>query len=107
VNTLMPFYLFFGLLGLVMGSLIMWFIMAEHPFESVEPPVGPADQAEVPFLMLQMNDRGRPVDEETVQQLLKLHSAYVDGRVREAHAQAEAARLAALRAQRAATKKDA
>ena len=29
----MPFYFFFGLLGLVIGGLLAWFFLADHPFE--------------------------------------------------------------------------
>ena len=34
----MPFYFFFGLLGLVIGGLLTWFFLADHPFESLETP---------------------------------------------------------------------
>ena len=94
----MPFYFFFGILGLVAGGLIVWFLMAEHPFESLETPGGPVDEAEVSLLAKEMADDGRPIDEDTITKLLGLHGDYVDGRIREAQAKAEASRIEAERA---------
>ena len=94
----MPFYFFFGILGLVAGGLIVWFLMADHPFESLETSGGPVDEAEVSLLAKEMADDGRPVDEDTITKLLGLHGDYVDGRIREAQAKAEAARIEAERA---------
>ena len=54
----MPFYFFFGILGLVAGGLIVWFLMADHPFESLETPGGPVDEAEVSLLAKEMADDG-------------------------------------------------
>ncbi|MGD0019482.1 MAG: hypothetical protein ABSD62_09545 [Candidatus Limnocylindrales bacterium] len=93
----MPFYFFFGILGLVVGGLIVWFLMAEHPFESLETPGGPVDAAEVSLLAKEMADDDRSIDEDTITKLLVLHGAYVDGKIREAQAAAEAARLEAER----------
>lgn len=93
-----PFYLLFGLVGLLGGGLTIWFIMAQHPFENTEPPVGPVDQLEAPFLAKEMTDRGRPIEEETVTQLLDLHTAYVEGRLAEERSRTEAIRLEAERA---------
>jgi hypothetical protein len=75
-----PFYLFFGLFGLVLGGATVWFLMANHPFEDKEPPPGPVDALEAGFLAQQMTERGQPMDEETVAQLLDLHTAYLEGR---------------------------
>jgi hypothetical protein len=92
MNVDMPFYLFFGILGLVVGGLVVWFLLAEHPFESPETPGGPVDSVEASLLAKEMADDGRPIDEETITKLLELHGAYVDGVYREAQAAAEAAR---------------
>ena len=75
----MPFYFFFGLLGLTIGALGVWFLVANHPFESLETPGGPVDAAEAPFLVERMAADGLPVDETTVIHLLELHGAYVEG----------------------------
>jgi hypothetical protein len=75
----MPFYFFFGLLGLVIGGLLTWFFLAEHPFETPETPGGPVDSVEASFLAGQMKSEGAPIDEATVTRLLELHGAYVDG----------------------------
>ena len=93
----MPFYFFFGILGLVAGGLIVWFLMADHPFESLETPGGPVDAAEVSLLASEMAADGRSIDEDTVAKLLDLHGAYVDGKIRDAQAAAEAVRLEAER----------
>jgi hypothetical protein len=91
----MPYYFFFGILGLVAGGLIVWFLLAEHPFESLETPGGPVDSTEASLLAKEMADDGRPIDEETITKLLVLHGAYVDGKIRDAQAAAETARLEA------------
>jgi hypothetical protein len=78
----MPFYFFFGILGLVIGALISWFFLAEHPFESPETPGGPVDAAEASLLAAEMSSAGTPIDETTVTRLLELHGAYVDGHFR-------------------------
>lgn len=75
----MPFYFFFGLLGLVVGGLLTWFFLAEHPFETLETPGGPVDSVEASFLAGQMESEGTPVDEATVTRLLELHGTYVEG----------------------------
>jgi len=93
----MPFYFFFGILGLVAGGLIVWFLMAEHPFESLETPGGPVDEAEVSLLAKEMAEDGRSIDEDTIAKLLGLHGDYVDGKIRDAQAAAEAARIEAER----------
>jgi hypothetical protein len=95
----MPFYFFFGLLGLVIGGLLTWFFLADHPFESIETPGGPVDSVEASLLAHEMEADGVAIDEATVVKLLNLHGAYVDGRIREAQAAAETARLEAERAQ--------
>jgi hypothetical protein len=79
----MPFYFFFGILGLVVGGLIAWFFVADHPFESRETPGGPVDALEASFLAGQMEVDGSPMDEATVTKLLELHGAYVEGRMRD------------------------
>jgi hypothetical protein len=86
----MPFYFFFGLLGLVAGGLITWFFLAEHPFESLETPGGPVDSVEASLLAEEMEADGLPMDEATVVKLLELHGAYVEGRNRAAQEAAEA-----------------
>jgi len=75
----MPFYFFFGLLGLAIGAMGTWFLLANHPFESLEAPGGPVDDLEAPYLVEKMAAEGRPVDEGTVVRLLELHGAYVEG----------------------------
>jgi hypothetical protein len=79
----MPFYFFFGLLGLAAGALVVWLLLADHPFEASEPPIGPVDKVEATMLAAAMTERGRSVDEETVVVLIELHNAYVEGRIRE------------------------
>ena len=96
----MPFYLFFGIVGLVIGGLVVWFLLAEHPFESLETPGGPVDSVEASLLAKETADAGRPIDEETITKLLELHGAYVDGVFRETQAAAEVARLEAARTRR-------
>ena len=75
-----PFYLFFGLIGLVLGGVLVWFLMADHPFENRGSPPGPVDDLEAGLLAGEMTRRGQPIDEETVAQVLALHSAYLEGR---------------------------
>lgn len=87
----MPFYFFFGALGLIIGAFATWFFLAEHPFESPETPGGPVDDAEASLLASQMTDEGTPIDEIGVERLLALHGAYLDGRYRQAIAAREAA----------------
>jgi hypothetical protein len=94
----MPFYFFFGLLGLVIGALLTWFFLADHPFESLETPGGPVDTVEAALLVKELGEDGLTVDEPTVIRILNLHGAYVDGKIREAQAAAEAARLEARKA---------
>jgi len=89
----MPFYFFFGLLGLVAGGLITWFFLAEHPFESLETPGGPVDSVEASLLAEEMEADGLPMDEATVVKLLELHGAYVEGKIRAAQEAEEAASL--------------
>ena len=93
----MPFYFFFGLLGLVIGGLLVWFFLADHPFESMEMPGGPVDSVEASLLAKEMEADGISVDEATIIRLLNLHGAYVDGKIREAQEAAGAARLEAER----------
>jgi hypothetical protein len=95
----MPFYFFFGLLGLVIGGLLVWFFLADHPFESFETPGGPVDTVEASLLAKELKADGVSIDEATIIRLLNLHGAYVDGKIREAQAAAEAARLEAARTQ--------
>jgi hypothetical protein len=92
-----PFYVFFGILGLMVGAMVVWFVMAEHPFESAEVPGGPVDDAEASLLAGMMAKEGRPVDEAAVARLLQLHGEYVDGRIRDALAAQDQARLEAER----------
>jgi hypothetical protein len=101
----MPFYFFFGLLGLVIGGLLAWFFLADHPFESIETPGGPVDDVEASLLARQMEADGITIDEATIVKLLNMHGVYVDGRVREARAAAEKARREARARARAAAEK--
>jgi len=89
----MPFYFFFGLLGLVIGGLLTWFFLADHPFESLETPGGPVDLLEAGLLAKELAADGIEIDETTIVRLLNLHGAYVDGRIREAQVAAEAERI--------------
>ncbi|HEX7490865.1 MAG TPA: hypothetical protein VF337_04075 [Candidatus Limnocylindrales bacterium] len=93
----MPFYFFFGILGLVIGGLLTWFFLADHPFESLETPGGPVDMAEAPLLVKELAADGINVDEPTVIRILNMHGSYVDGKIREEQAAAEAERAEALR----------
>lgn len=94
----MPYYFFFALLGLLIGGLLAWFFLADHPFESLETPGGPVDAVEASLLVKEMEAEGLVVDEATVVKLLDLHGAYVDGKIREEQAAAEVARAAKARA---------
>jgi ABC-type microcin C transport system permease subunit YejB len=76
----MPFYFFCLLLGIIVGALFTWFVLAEHPFESREAPGGPVDQLEAGVLAGQMKAGGAELDEETIAEVLRLHGAYVVGR---------------------------
>jgi hypothetical protein len=89
----MPFYFFFALLGLLIGGLLTWFFLADHPFESLETPGGPVDELEAGLLVKEMAADGYVLDEPTVVRLLHLHGNYVDGKIREAQAAAATARL--------------
>ena len=89
----MPFYFFFSILGLLIGGLLTWFFIADHPFESLEAPGGPVDELEAALLAKEMSADGYTIDEVTVVRLLHLHGNYVEGRIREAQAAAETARL--------------
>ncbi|HEX7591703.1 MAG TPA: hypothetical protein VF375_07110, partial [Candidatus Limnocylindrales bacterium] len=97
----MPFYFFFGLLGLVIGGLVTWFFLANHPFESLETPGGPVDAVEASLLVKELEADGITVDEPTVVRILNMHGSYVDGKIREAQAAAEAERAEAQRQRKA------
>ena len=94
----MPFYFFFGLLGLAAGALVVWLLLADHPFEASEPPIGPVDDVEATMLAAAMAERGRSLDEETIVDLIELHNAYVEGRIREELARVAASEAAASEA---------
>lgn len=94
----MPYYFFFALLGLLIGGLVAWFFLADHPFESLETPGGPVDATEASLLVKEMEADGLVIDEATVVRVLYLHGAYVDGKIREERAAAEAARAERNRA---------
>ena len=95
----MPFYFFFSILGLLIGAILTWFLLADHPFESIETPGGPVDVAEAALLAKEMAADGVDLDEATIARVLNLHGAYVDGKIREAQAAGEAHRLEIERAQ--------
>jgi hypothetical protein len=97
-----PFYVFFGIMGLVGGGLIVWLMMVERPFETLAVRGGPVDSVEAPLLVKALAEDGKAVDEETVLKLLDLHAAYFDGRIHDSLAAAEDARLEAERARLAA-----
>jgi hypothetical protein len=97
----MPYFFLFLVLGLVIGGLGAWIFLAGHPFESAETPGGPVDAVEASLLASEMAAEGQPIDEATVTMLLKLHGAYVEGRIRQSQAAAETARLEAERTQAA------
>jgi hypothetical protein len=97
-----PFYLFFLIMGLVAGGLVVWLLMAEGSFEIGEVRGGPVDEVEAPLLVRTLAEYGVTVDEATVAQVLTLHAAYFDGRIYDSLAAAERARIAAERARIAA-----
>jgi hypothetical protein len=90
-----PFYIFFGIFGLVIGAGVVWFLLAEHPFERPEVRGGPIDELEVPLLAKLMAEDGRPLDEESIARLIHLHQAYFDGRISDMVSAAEDARMTA------------
>ena len=98
-----PFYLFAGILGLVIGAVVVWLLMAEHPFEALETPGGPVDDVEAGLLAEEMERDGVQMDEAVVKRLLELHGAYVEGRIKEAQQAADAARTEATRVGRLRT----
>jgi hypothetical protein len=85
----MPFYFYAIILGIVIGAVFTWFIVADHPFESREAPGGPVDPLEAGVLAAQMQSAGIDVDEKAVVLLLQLHGAYVVGDQIEAPASVE------------------
>ena len=91
-----PFYVFFGILGLVAGAAVVWFVLAAHPFEH-EVRGGPVDDLEAGLIAKMLADEGRTVDEVTVSRIIALHDAYFDGVINDSVAAAEAARLEAER----------
>jgi hypothetical protein len=93
----MPYFFLFLVLGLVIGGLTAWIFLADHPFESSETPGGPVDEVEASLLVTEMAADGLPIDEATVVKLLKLHGAYVDGKIRAAQTDAETKRMDAER----------
>jgi hypothetical protein len=100
----MMFLVFCLILGMVVGGLLVWFLIADHPFESRETPGGPVDPIEAGMIALQMQEAGSTIDEATVKRVLELHTSYVVGRIREEQRRAEldAAVEEARAAQRAA-----
>ena len=85
----MPFYFYTIILGIAIGAVFTWFIVADHPFESREAPGGPVDELESGVLAAQMKSAGFEVDEASVTKLLLLHGAYVVGDRLEETADAE------------------
>jgi hypothetical protein len=73
------FYFFFGIFGFVVGAMVTWFFMANHPFESLETPGGPVDEAETSLLASLLAEEGIDLDEATIVRVLQLHGTYVDG----------------------------
>jgi hypothetical protein len=98
-----PFYLFAGILGLVVGAVVVWLLMAEHPFEALETPGGPVDDVEAGLLAEELQRDGVQMDEAAVKRLLELHGAYVEGKIKDAQAAADAVRVEASRRGRART----
>ena len=98
MSTDLPFYFFFGILGLVIGGLVVWFLLAEHPFEVPEELGGPVDSVETALIAREMASRGRPIDDETVNEVLEIHAAYLEGHFDSDHQRAERERLRAERA---------
>ncbi len=99
-----PFYIFAGILGLVIGAVVVWLLMADHPFEALETPGGPVDETEAALLAEELERDGVQMDEAVVRRLLELHGAYVEGRIKEAQEAADAARIEAARRSRAGTR---
>ena len=60
-------------------------------------PGGPVDEVEAALLVKDLAADGINVDEHTVVRILNMHGLYVDGKIREAQAAAEAARVETLR----------
>jgi hypothetical protein len=85
----MPFYFFCLVIGIIVGAILTWFLLADHPFESREAPGGPVDEVEAGLLASQMTAAGSEVDEETVARILELHGAYVVGRIHDEEARGE------------------
>lgn len=82
----MPFYFYTIILGIVIGAVFTWFLVADHPFESRETPGGPVDEVEAGVLATQMKSSGFDVNEVAVTKLLQLHGEYVVGyQLGEAH----------------------
>jgi len=77
----MPWYFFCLIIGLLIGALLTWFLLADHPFESREAPGGPVDQLESGVLASQLKEAGIQVEEATITRVLELHGAYVVGRL--------------------------
>jgi hypothetical protein len=59
----------------------VWLLLADHPFEGPEQPVGPVDEVEATMIAAALAKRGRPVDEETVVGVIGLHNAYLEGTI--------------------------
>ena len=95
----MPFYFFFAILGLLIGALLTWFLLADHPFESLETPGGPVDAVEASLLSKELAADGITLDEATISRVLDMHGAYVDGRMRDAQVTAESDRTEAAKRQ--------
>jgi len=86
------FYFFFGIFGFVVGALVAWFFMANHPFESLETPGGPVDDTEASLLSTMLAEEGITLDEAAISRVLELHGAYVDGVIAKELSAREAAR---------------
>jgi len=89
-----PFYVFFGILGLVAGAAVVWFVLAAHPFEH-EVRGGPVDDMEAGLIAKLLAGEGRTVDEATISRVIELHDAYFDGKINDSVKAAEEARLEA------------
>ncbi len=98
----MPFYFFFGILGLVAGALIVWFLMSERLLQAPEVEGGPVDDLEAPLIVASLKDDGIETDEATVARIVSLHQAYFRGQINDSLAAAEEARISAERARLAA-----
>ncbi len=77
----MPFYFYTIVLGMVIGAVLTWFLVADHPFESREAPGGPVDPLEAGTIAGQLKTAGIELDEPTIERVLQLHGAYVVGEV--------------------------